>query len=79
MSMLLRKSIQDLHWGQLTTLWVAVGFAWIVTLSVAFTLSPNGQASNTTEAYLFALLVLGIAIMLGVTFTWFGGRKRLRS
>ncbi len=74
-----KNSIQDLHWGQLTTLWVAVLFVWVVIVGVAFSISPDGQASDRTEAYLFALLVLSITTMLGVTFTWFGGRKRLRS
>ncbi len=74
-----KNRIQGLHWGQLTTLWVAVLFAWVVIVGVAFSISPNGQASEKTEAYLFTLLVLGIATMLGVTFTWFGGRRRLGS
>ena len=74
-----KNRILDLHWGQLTTLWVAVLFAWIVVVGVAFSISPDGRASDKTEAYLFALLVLGIATMLSVTFTWFGGRKRLGS
>jgi len=79
MSMSQKKRIRNLHWGQLTTLWVAFWFVWVVIVGVAFTISPDGQASDKTEAYLFALLVLGIASMLGVTFTWFGGRKRLGS
>ena len=74
-----KNRIHNLHWGQLTTLWVAVLFAWVVIVGVAFSISPNGQASDKTEAYLFALLVLNFATMLGVTFRWFGGRKRLSS
>ena len=74
-----KNRIQGLHWGQLSTLWVAVLFAWVVIVGVAFSISLDGQASNKTEAYLFALLVLSITTMLGVTFTWFGGRKRLGS
>jgi hypothetical protein len=44
-----KNSIQDLHWGQLTTLWVAVLFVWVVIVGVAFSISPDGQASDKTE------------------------------
>jgi hypothetical protein len=44
-----KNSIQDLHWGQLTTLWVAVLFVWVVIVGVAFSISPDGQASDKTD------------------------------
>jgi hypothetical protein len=72
-----KKNIEELHWGQLSVLWTAFLFVWVVVVGVMFTISPDGQASFATETFLFALLVLGVAIMLAVTFTWFGGRKRL--
>jgi hypothetical protein len=71
----LSNSVQGLHWGQLTVLWAAVSFTWVVIVAVAVTISPDGQASEGTEWFLFTLLVVGVTAMLGVTFTWFGGRK----
>jgi hypothetical protein len=69
--------IRDLHWGQLTVLWIAFAFAWLVIVVVASTMSPHGQLSRGAEAVLFALAVPGVAALLGVTYTWFGGRRRI--